>query len=181
MRLASSQYARARSVRAPAQAQLAMVKLATAREWRAYSLGHGAGSGTASRNRWEYINAGVYIFAAVLLVAGFLGQLPQWVWSSRTGLVVAAIGLAGVLAVNVHDLLAHVAGVDYRLGMAAGLDAQLALVELAVPAVQILGTVIMLIAVILFEIQVRLFFFFFSESGVLSSAICTNPLKITPS
>jgi len=144
-----------------------MVKLATARECRAYSLGAGAGSGTASRNRWEYINAGVYIFVAVLLVGGFLAQLPPWGgWSSRPGLVVTAIGLAGVLAVNAHDLLAHVAGVDYRLGMVAGLDAQLALVELAVPAVQIVGTVLMLVAVIFFEIQVSLFFF--SESGLRS-------------
>lgn len=128
-----------------------MVKLATARECRAYSLGDGA----ASRNRWEYINAGVYVFAAVLLVGGFLGQLvTPWAGSNRLALVVAAIGLAVVLAVNVHDLLAHVAGVDYRLDMALGLDAQLALVEIAVPAVQIVGTLLMLIAVIFFEIQV---------------------------
>ncbi|KAG0532619.1 hypothetical protein BDA96_04G123000 [Sorghum bicolor] len=134
-----------------------MVKLATARECRAYSLGAGAGSGTASRNRWEYINAGVYILSSVLLVAGFLAQLPPWGrgWSGRPGLVVTAIGLAGVLAVNAHDLLAHVAGVDYRLGTVAGLDAQLALVELAVPAVQILGTLLMLVAVIFFEIQME--------------------------
>ncbi|XP_066325417.1 uncharacterized protein [Miscanthus floridulus] len=133
-----------------------MVKLATARECHAYSLGAGAGSGTALRNRWEYINAGVYIFAVVLLVVGFLAQLPPWGgWSSRPGLVVTATGLAGVLAVNAHDLLAHVAGVDYRPGMVAGLDAQLALVELAVPAVQIVGTVLMLVAVIFFEIQME--------------------------
>ncbi|WVZ76993.1 hypothetical protein U9M48_024898 [Paspalum notatum var. saurae] len=132
-----------------------MVKLATARECRAYSLGAGA---TASRNRWEYINAGVYVFAAVLLVGGFLAQLPAWgggTGSSAAGLVVTAVGLAAVLAVNAHDLLAHVAGVDYRLGMAAGLDSQLALVELAVPVVQILGTVLMLVAVIFFEIQLE--------------------------
>jgi hypothetical protein len=147
-----------------------MVKLATARECRAYSLGAGAGSGTASRNRWEYINAGVYIFAAVLLVVGLLAQLPPWGgWSGRPGLVVTAIGLAGVLAVNAHDLLAHVAGVDYRVGMVAGLDAQLALVELAVPAVQIVGTLLMLVAVIFFEIQVSLFFF--SESTSLAHRI----------
>ncbi|OEL27707.1 hypothetical protein BAE44_0011275 [Dichanthelium oligosanthes] len=135
-----------------------MVKLATARECRAYSLGAGAGAGAASRNRWEYINAGVYVFAAVLLVGGFLGQVVTpcgAAGSSRPGLVVAAIGLVAVLAVNVHDLLAHVAGVDYRLGMAAGLDAQLALVELAVPAVQIVGTALMLVAVIFFEIQME--------------------------
>ncbi|XP_062221198.1 uncharacterized protein LOC133920610 [Phragmites australis] len=129
-----------------------MVKLATARECRAYSLG--AGAGTASRNRWEYINAGVYVFAAVLLVGGFVGQLSPWAGSNRPGLAVAALGLVGVLAVNAHDLLAHVAGVDYRLGL-AGLDRQLALVELAVPAVQIVGTVLTLVAVIFFEIQME--------------------------
>jgi len=130
-----------------------MVKLATARECRAYSLGAGSGS-AASRNRWEYINAGVYVFAAVLLVAGFLAQVLLAPWGARAGLVAAAIGLAAVLAVNAHDLLAHAAGVDYRLGTAAGLDAQLALVEVAVPAVQIAGTLLMLLAVVFFEIQV---------------------------
>ena len=130
-----------------------MVKLATVRECRAYSLG--GGSGAASRNRWEYINAGVYVFAAVLLVAGFLAQLLLLApWIGRAGLVAIAIGLAAVLAVNAHDLLAHAAGVDYRLGAAAALDAQLALVELAVPAVQIAGTLLMLLAVVFFEIQV---------------------------
>jgi hypothetical protein len=93
----------------------------------------------------------VYVFAAVLLVGGFLGQLLPWAGSSRPGLAVAAVGLVCVLAVNLHDLLAHVAGVDYRLGM-AGLDHQLALVELAV---QSIGTVLTLVAVIFIEIQVR--------------------------
>lgn len=137
------------------QATATMVKLATARECRAYSLGAGAGSGTGLRNRWEYINAGVYIFAAVLLVGGFLAQLLPWGGPSSPGLVVAAIGLAGLLAVNTHDLLAHAAGVDYRLGMVVGLDAQMGLVELGVPAVQIVGTALMLVAVVFFVIQVR--------------------------
>ncbi|KAL6888143.1 hypothetical protein ACP4OV_009169 [Aristida adscensionis] len=127
-----------------------MVKLATARECRAYSLGAGAGAGAAARNRWEYINAGVYVFAAVLLAAGFALQLAPW--AAGPGLAVAALGLVGVLAANAHDLLAHAAGVDYRLGL-AGLDAQLALVELAVPAVQIVGTALTLVALIFFEIQ----------------------------
>ncbi|CAL5059044.1 unnamed protein product [Urochloa decumbens] len=139
--------------KAPSErARAAMVKLATARECRAYSLGGGGSGGMASRNRWEYINAGVYVFSAVLLVAGFLGQL---VLPSQAALVAAVAGLAGVLAVNAHDLLAHVAGVDYRLGMAAGLDAQLALVEVAVPAVQIAGTALMLVAIVFFEIQME--------------------------
>lgn len=129
-----------------------MVKLATARDCRAYSLG--AIGGETSRNRrWEYINAGVYVFAAVLLVAGFLAQLWPWAVSTKAGLAVAVVGLLGVLGVNAHDLLAHVAGVDYNLGL-AGLDTQFVLVELAAPAVQLAGAALTLVALILFEIQV---------------------------
>lgn len=129
------------------------MKLATARECRAYSLGAGGGREARDR-RWEYINAGVYVFAAVLLVGGFLAQLWPWAVSLKSGLAVAVVGLAGVLAVNAHDLLAHVAGVDYNLGL-AGLDSQFALVELAAPAVQIVGAVLTLIALIFFEIQME--------------------------
>ncbi|XP_047076865.1 uncharacterized protein LOC124687056 [Lolium rigidum] len=128
-----------------------MVKLATARECRAYSLG--SGGGEASRNRrWEYVNAGVYVFAAVLLVGGFLAQLWPWAVSQKTGLALAIIGLLGVVGVNAHDLLAHVAGVDYNLGL-AGLDSQFVLVELAAPAVHLVGAVLTLVALIFFEIQ----------------------------
>ncbi|KAL5211527.1 hypothetical protein ABZP36_022374 [Zizania latifolia] len=126
-----------------------MVKLATARECRAYSLC----GGRAARGRWEYINAGVYIFGALFLAGGFAGQLSAWSATSRSGLVAAAVGLVLLLAVNAHDLLAHLAGVDYSVGLAAGLDGQFALVELAVPAVYIAGTVLTLVALIFFEIQ----------------------------
>jgi hypothetical protein len=129
-----------------------MVKLATARECRAYSLG--SGGGEASRNRrWEYVNAGVYVFAAVLLVGGFLAQLWPWAVSQKIGLAVAIVGLLAVVGVNAHDLLAHLAGVDYNLGL-VGLDTQFALVELTAPAVQLVGAVITLVALIFFEIQV---------------------------
>nr|CAD1834146.1 unnamed protein product [Ananas comosus var. bracteatus] len=69
-----------------------MVKLVTARESRAYGP-------RGARNRWEYINAGVYVFASLLLLAGFAAQLPllareaeaassgwwwrSWRWRSR--------------------------------------------------------------------------------------------------
>ena len=154
-----------------------MVKLATSRECRAYSLGAGSGS-AASRNRWEYINAGVYVFAAVLLVAGFLAQVLLAPWGARAGLVAAAIGLAAVLAVNAHDLLAHAAGVDYRLGAAAALDAQLALVELAVPAVQIAGTLLMLLAVVFFEIQVSSSICMISDRILSIQGLVTKDLLI---
>src|SRR3954468_9663876 len=104
-----------------------MVKLATARDCRAYSLGSAGGEAPRNR-RWEYVNAGVYVFAAVLLAIGFLVQLWPWAVSRRAGLTVAVVGLLGVLGANAHDLLAHVAGVDYNLGLAA-LDTQLVLVE----------------------------------------------------
>uniref|UniRef100_A0ACD5ZMA8 Uncharacterized protein n=1 Tax=Avena sativa TaxID=4498 RepID=A0ACD5ZMA8_AVESA len=130
-----------------------MVKLATARECRAYSLG--SGGGEASRNRrWEYINAGVYVFAALLLVGGFLAQLWPWAVSRKSGLAVAVVGVLGLVGVNAHDLLAHVAGIDYNLGL-VGLDSQLALVELAAPAVQLVGAVLTLVALIFFEIQME--------------------------
>jgi len=130
-----------------------MVKLATARECRAYSLG--SGGGEASRNRrWEYINAGVYVFAALLLVGGLLAQLWPWAVSRKSGLAVAVVGVLGLVGVNAHDLLAHVAGIDYNLGL-VGLDSQLALVELAAPAVQLVGAVLTLVALIFFEIQME--------------------------
>ncbi|KAM0833026.1 hypothetical protein ACQ4PT_064521 [Festuca glaucescens] len=128
-----------------------MVKLATARECRAYSLGSGGGEGSRNR-RWEYVNAGVYVFAAVLLVGSFLAQLWPWAVSQKTGLALAIIGLLGVVGVNAHDLLAHVAGVDYNLGL-AGLDSQFVLVELATPAVHLASAVLTLVALIFFEIQ----------------------------
>lgn len=133
-----------------------MVKLATARECRAYGLG---GGGRAARGRWEYINAGAYVFAAVLLAGGFGWHLSAWSATTRSGLAAAALGLLLLLAVNAHDLLAHAAGVDYSLALAAGLDSQFALVEVAVPAVHFAGTVLTLIALIFFEIQVSINYF----------------------
>lgn len=131
-----------------------MVKLATARECRAYSLGAGGGQTQQANRRWEHINAGVYVFAAFLLVCGFLAQLWPWALSRKSGLALAVVGLLGVLGVNAHDLLAHVAGVDYNLGL-AGLDTQFALVELAAPAVQLAGAALTLVALVFFEIQME--------------------------
>lgn len=75
--------------------------------------------------------------------------------------------VARLLAVNTHDLLAHIASFDYRPGMMDELDAQMGFV--------VGGTILMLLTVIFFEIQVSLFSF--PESGVLSAA-CTNPFKL---
>ncbi|OEL12737.1 hypothetical protein BAE44_0026242 [Dichanthelium oligosanthes] len=109
-----------------------MVKLATAREARLY------GPALAVR-RWEYVNAGVYAFAALLLAAG-LGALAAG-GGARAGLAVAAVALAVVAAVNAHDLVAHLAGVDWRVGLAR-YDAQLGLVEFLVPALHAAGCVL---------------------------------------
>ncbi|XP_076946671.1 uncharacterized protein LOC143618282 [Bidens hawaiensis] len=105
-----------------------MVKLATARECRMYGPG-------LTRNRAEYMNSGVYVFAIILLIFGFgLLLLRQ----PKVGLVMVMIGLVVVVVVNVHDLIAHLAGFDYRIGLME-LDVQLPMVEVGVPVVQALG------------------------------------------
>ncbi|XP_062181184.1 uncharacterized protein LOC133885479 [Phragmites australis] len=120
-----------------------MVKLATAREARMY------GPALAVR-RWEYINAGLYVFAALLLVAGLAALSAGG--AARAGLAVAAVALAVVAAVNAHDLAAHLAGVDWRVGLAR-YDVQLGLVELLVPALHAAGCVLGVVGVFLLVSQ----------------------------
>ena len=74
----------------------------------------------------------------------------------KSGLVLLLIGLALIVMVNVHDLVAHLAGVDYRLQM-MGFDPQLALVEVAVPVVQILGSLLFFLGILFLFIQVHVF------------------------
>ncbi|KAF3680978.1 putative pentatricopeptide repeat-containing protein-like [Capsicum annuum] len=114
-----------------------MVKLASAREIRMYGP-------RLNRNRFEYINAGVYMFAAILLVGGFAAQFSK---EQLSGLVLLFIGLAVIMVVNVHDLLAHLAGIDYRF-LLLGFDPQLALVEFAVPVVHSLGTLLYFLGIL---------------------------------
>lgn len=123
-----------------------MVKLATAREIRTYGPRPG-------RNRWEYINAGLYVLAAVLLVGGFSAQLSHNQLHDKSGLALVLIALLLVAAVNAHDLAAHLAGFDCRFELFE-LDPQLALVEFAVPVVYVVGTVLTFVAALFFEIQV---------------------------
>ncbi|KAJ1264303.1 hypothetical protein BS78_09G253300 [Paspalum vaginatum] len=115
-----------------------MVKLATAREARLY------GPALAVR-RWEYINAGAYAFAALLLAACLAALCAGGGATSGAGLAAAAVALAGVAAVNAHDLAAHLAGVDWRVGLAR-YDAQLGFVEFLVPAVHAAGCVLAVVA-----------------------------------
>lgn len=106
-----------------------MVKLASARESRMYGP-------RLARNRLEYINAGLYLFATLVLLGGFVAQLSS---EPKSGLVILLIALALIILVNVYDLVAHVCGIHCRLQLME-LDLQLALVEFAVPVVQTLGS-----------------------------------------
>ncbi|KAG6656020.1 hypothetical protein CIPAW_05G257400 [Carya illinoinensis] len=119
-----------------------MVKLASARESRMYGP-------RLARNRTEYINAGLYLFATIVLLGGFAAQFSS---EPQSGLVLLLIALAFMIMVNVHDLLAHLAGFDYRLQL-MGFDLQLAFVEFVVPVVQALGSVLFFLGILFLFIQ----------------------------
>ncbi|KAK7410686.1 hypothetical protein VNO78_01678 [Psophocarpus tetragonolobus] len=119
-----------------------MVKLASARDFRTYGPG-------LAKNRYEYINAGLYLIASVVLVSGLGAQLSP---EARSGLVLIIAALAIILLVNLHDLVAHLAGIDFRLPLLA-FDLQLAFVEFAVPLIQILGTLLAFLALFFLFIQ----------------------------
>ena len=86
-----------------------MVKLASARESRLYGP-------HSVENRWEYINAGLHVFAAALLTAGFSAELPGRS-NDEVDLAVILVALALLAVVNAHDLVAHMAGIDYQFGL----------------------------------------------------------------
>ncbi|PIN27139.1 hypothetical protein CDL12_00094 [Handroanthus impetiginosus] len=119
-----------------------MVKLASARETRTYGP-------RLARNRAEYTNAGLYVFATILLMGGFAAQLSS---DPKSGLVLLLIGFVIVIIVNVHDLIAHLAGIDYRLPLLE-FDIQLALVEFAVPLVYSIGTILFFLGTLFLFIQ----------------------------
>lgn len=58
-----------------------------------------------------------------------------------------------IMVVNIHDFLAHLAGIDYWFPL-LGLDVQLALVEFTVPVVQTLGSLLFFLAILFLFIQV---------------------------
>lgn len=120
-----------------------MVKLATAREARLY------GPALAVR-RWEYINAGAYMFGTLLLAAGLAALCASegGVVARDAGLAVAGVALAVVAAVNAHDLGAHLAGVDCRVGLAR-FDPQLGIVEFLAPALHAAGCVLAIVGLAL--------------------------------
>ncbi|XP_075476395.1 uncharacterized protein LOC142517817 [Primulina tabacum] len=119
-----------------------MVKLASAREIRMYGP-------RRARNRSEYINASLYVFATIVLGCGFGSQ---WTSEARSGLVLAMVGLVIIVLVNVHDLVAHLAGIDYRLSLME-FDLQLALVEFAGPLIFAVGTLLFSLATFFLFIQ----------------------------
>ncbi|XP_073290793.1 uncharacterized protein [Primulina huaijiensis] len=119
-----------------------MVKLASAREIRMYGP-------RRARNRSEYINASLYVFATIVLGCGFASQ---WTSEARSGLVLAMVGLVIIVLVNVHDLAAHLAGIDYRLSLME-FDLQLTLVEFAGPLIFAVGTLLFSLATFFLFIQ----------------------------
>ncbi|KAF7830674.1 polypyrimidine tract-binding protein-like protein 2 [Senna tora] len=119
-----------------------MVKLASARDFRTYGPG-------LTRNRYEYINAGLYLFATVVLTCGFAAQFSS---EPKSGLALLLIAFALILIVNFHDLLAHLAGIDFRLPLME-LDLQLALVEFGVPITQALGSLLSFLGILFIFIQ----------------------------
>ncbi|KAK4743460.1 hypothetical protein SAY87_001461 [Trapa incisa] len=119
-----------------------MVKLASARESRVYGP-------RRARNRSEYINVGLYVFSVIVLLGGFLVELSK---ERKWGLVMLLVALAIILIVNVHDLIAHLAGIDCRLPLME-FDLQLALVEFAVPLVQAVGSLLMMLGILFLFIQ----------------------------
>ncbi|KAG6521073.1 hypothetical protein ZIOFF_018139 [Zingiber officinale] len=123
-----------------------MVKLASTRESRAY------GPGRRTRNRWEYLNAGFYLLAALFLVCGLSVLLSPFPYSANYGLPLTLLGLAFLLPVNAHDLVAHLAGFDYCFPLFE-FDLQLALVEFSVPVINIVGTILAFVGVLLLSLQ----------------------------
>ncbi|XP_027903072.1 uncharacterized protein LOC114163146 isoform X2 [Vigna unguiculata] len=119
-----------------------MVKLASARDFRTY------GSGLA-KNRLEYINAGLYLIASILLLSGITAQFSA---EARSGLVLIIAAFGFIFLINLHDLFAHLAGIDFQLHLFS-FDLQLAFVEFAVPVVQMLGTLLSLVGVLFLFLQ----------------------------
>ncbi|KAG8381165.1 hypothetical protein BUALT_Bualt06G0094000 [Buddleja alternifolia] len=138
-----------------------MVKLASARETRMYGPG-------LARNRSEYMNAGLYVFATILLTGGFTAQLSS---EPKSGLALLLIGFLILIIVNLHDLIAHLAGINYRLALME-FDIQLGLVEFAVPVVYSLGTILFFLATLFLFIQAENGYGYFKlERHVLSMLI----------
>ncbi|KAG9448332.1 hypothetical protein H6P81_014460 [Aristolochia fimbriata] len=146
-----------------------MVKLATAREIRMYGP-------RRAKNQWEYINAGLYLFATVILVGGLAAQFSE-AGDSKSGLVVILIALGILTFVNLHDLTAHMAGIDYRCSLME-YDLQLALVEFAVPSVHALGSILNFVGIGLLLLQEEKHYDFGFEQHALNLLIAGPALWV---
>ncbi|KAL3570614.1 hypothetical protein D5086_027863 [Populus alba] len=102
-----------------------------------------------ARNKGEYMNARLCVFAAIVLVGGFVAELSK---EPKPGLVLLLIAQLLIIVVNLHDLVAHLAGIDYRFPL-LGFDTQLALVEFAVPVVQASGALLSFLGILFLFIQ----------------------------
>ncbi|CAK9189897.1 unnamed protein product [Sphagnum troendelagicum] len=117
-----------------------MVKLVSVRRTRLYGP-------AAWRDWWEYINAFVYLVATIVLLVGCILLLPGRS-SAKLGLILVLVALALLVIVNLHDLIAQLAGFDFSLPLLS-LDPQLALIEILAPLLQVLGSILFFIGTIL--------------------------------
>ncbi|KAJ7299098.1 hypothetical protein O6H91_10G028900 [Diphasiastrum complanatum] len=110
-----------------------MVKLASVRRNRQYGP-------PGSRDLSEVINAFLYVVATLMLLAGSIIQLPGLYVDNRIGLTLILISMVIIIAVNLHDLYAHLAAIGFRLRYLS-FDRQMLLVEIAAPLVQSIGAI----------------------------------------
>jgi len=122
-----------------------MVKLASVRDSRSYGPGE-------FKDVWEDINAFGYLVAALLLTAGSVLLLPGY--NPNAGLWLILVGLVIIALVNLHDLYAQVAGIDFQPSLATS-DVQFTLVEIAAPVVQIIGAIVYFVGALLLLQVVR--------------------------
>lgn len=122
-----------------------MVKLVAARAHRLYGP-------RGREDALEILNSVVYLVGTILLLGGIILLLanfshPLEYNKAHTGLILLAIAMCIIILVNLHDLGAHIGGIDLRLDL-LGYDPQLALVEVGAPLVHIIGAILYLIAII---------------------------------
>ena len=125
-----------------------MVKLASARELRFYGP-------IPCHHIYKFINIGLYVMAVVLmlLVFVFLQQEP-WLMKPRLGLGILMVAMLLIIAVNLHDLWAHLAGIDFSPSLLTHFDSQLPLVEFAVPILYAIGAILAFVGFLLTLLQV---------------------------
>ncbi len=138
-----------------------MVKLVSVRRTRLYGP-------AAWRDWWEYINAFVYLVATIVLLVGCILLLPGRT-SAKLGLILVLVALALLVIVNLHDLIAQLAGFDFRLPLLS-LDPQLALIEILAPLLQVLGSILFFIGtILLLEVSLQTRSWVLHKTGGLGS------------